>query len=143
MDKNNPITFEYIKELKEAEYEDSVRIYNDWYGWEVTVIAVNSDTENRVTNRKTINKKHPVIFHYQLNGGAPKEQLFVNIKMYLPNGEVFYEQSEWAMKDGSVNWHGWENGIYDGGYGVDGTVKMEFYDYAKNLIGEGSVEVVS
>lgn len=143
MDKNHPITFEYLKELKDAGYGDSASIYNDWYGWNVTVIAVNSDTGNRITNRKAINKKYPVIFHYKLNGGAPNEKMFVNIKMYLPNGEVFYDQSEWAMKDGSVNWHGWENGVYDDGNGVDGTVKMEFYDSEKKLIGEGTVEVVS
>lgn len=144
MDKTNSITFEYLKELKDVGYKDSLDIYNEFYAWKVTVMAVNSDIGNRVTNKTSISKKLPVVFHYKLTGGAPDEKIVVNIKMQLPNGEVLYDTSEWAMKNGSVNWHGWENGIYENaGYGAEGMLKMEFYDTRNNLIGEGSVEITS
>ena len=143
MDKNNPITIEYLKELKAEGYKDSESIYNEWYAWEVTVLAVNSDTGNRVTNRASISKKRPVIFHYKLTGGAPDEKIVVKIKMYLPNGEVFENKSSYAMKDGSVNWHGWEQGVYESDDGAEGTITMEFYDPSNNLIGKGTVEITS
>ena len=141
MDKNNPITFEYLKELKADGYNDCETIYNDWYSWKVEVIAVNSDIGNRITNRKTISKRHPVIFHYQLKGGAPNEKMIVRIMVKFPNGETAKDISEGEMKDGSVNCYGWESGIYESEYGSKGTLTMEFYDYQNNLIGSGSVEI--
>ena len=140
-DKNNPVTFEYLKELREDGYKDCETIYNEWYSWNVSVIAVNSDAENRITNRKSISKRHPVFFHYELTGGAPNETMIVSIKITFPNGETAKNISEWEMKDGSVNWYGWTSGIYENGYGSEGTLTIEFYDNHNNLIGSGSVEI--
>ncbi len=141
MDKNNPITFEYLTELGAEDYSDSRDIYYDWYSWKVEVIAVNSDIGNRVTKRKSISKRHPVIFHYELTGGAPNATMIVKIKVKFPNGETVEDESDWVMKDGSINWYGWESGIYESEYGSEGTLTIEFYDHRNNLVGSGSIEI--
>lgn len=141
---SNTTTYEYLKELKAANYKDSASIYNELYAWKVTVFAVNSDTEDEVTNKSSISKYDPVIFHFKLTGGIPNGETVVNIKTYIPDGETFESKVSWAMCDGASGWHGWESGIYSNpAFGAGGKLTMKFYDSSNNLIGEGSVNITS
>ena len=144
MSNSSATTFEYMKELKSAGYKDSASIYKDLYAWKVTVIAVNSDTEDETTNKSSISKYDPIIFHYKLTGGAPNDKTIVNFKTYDPNGNTTNTKSQGTMYDGATSWFGFENGIYENpAYGKGGKLTVKFYDSSNNFIGEGSVNITS
>lgn len=137
---DNLTTYEYLKDLKKRDYKDSADIYEELYGWEVTVIAVNSSESDETTHKNSINKYSPVYFHIKLTGGEPNAKMRITVKATLPNGiaEEYTFDDKW--ESGEYGWYGWYDGIYSTPeYGSTGTLQCKFYDENDNLIGVGSV----
>ena len=138
----NLTTYEYLKDLKKRDYKDSANIYEELYGWEVTVVAVNSSETDETTRKNQISKYDPVYFHIKLSGGAPNAKMRITVKSTLPNGvsDEYMFDDKW--EDGEYGWYGWYDGIYEyPEYGSNGTLQCKFYDEEGNLIGIGSVRI--
>lgn len=142
--KNNSdkITYTYLKELRKQDYKDSAEIYEDLYEWRVTVIAVNSSEDDKITNKASISGCSPIYFHIKLTGGEPNGSVLITTTYRYPNGDIgeYTFDNKWA--DGETGWYGWDDGLYKyPGYGATGTLQCKFYDEDGNFIGGGSVRI--
>ena len=136
--------FEYLKELKAAKYKDSASIYKNLYAWKVTVFAINSDPDDEETDKSSISKYDPVLFHFKLTGGEPSSSITVSISTIMPSGSKSTGKTSWEMSNGDTSWWGWTTGIYENPFfGMGGKITIKFYDPSGNLIGEDSVNITS
>ena len=141
--KNNDdnTTFEYLKELKAANYKDSASIYKDLYSWKVT--SVFNTSENDTNNMTSISKYKPIYCHITLSGGTPNESTKIKYQVSRPNGTTDSMDSfdgEW-YDSYSGDWY-FEDGLYSNpAYGETGTLSVKYYDDAGNLIGSASVRI--
>ena len=127
--KNNKdkTTFDYLVDLKAANYKDASKIYSELYDWKIEIIAVNSDP-NSTQNKTSISKYDPVYIHFKLTGGAPNSSIIPYVTYTLPNGKTGNYDFDSNYYDGSTGWYGWSKGIYDTPqYGKEGTLTVAFY----------------
>ena len=136
--RNNDTTiFDYLRELKSQNYEDSANRYKKLYDWKVEVVAVNSSEDDDTTNQTTIKRNTPIYFHIDLSGGEPNEEIRITVKSTLPNGNTTEYTFETKWDTYSAGWYGWSEGLYS-----TGTLRCYFYDEDGNMIGAGSVKIV-
>jgi len=129
--------FDYLKELKSANYKDSANLYKKLYDWKIEVVAVNSSKDDDTTNPGTIKRNKPIYFHIELSGGEPNASVRISVKDSFPSGNSgdFTFEKKWT--DGYTGWYGWPNGLSS-----TGILRCYFYDEDGNMIGAGSVKIV-
>lgn len=141
-DRKNLVTYEYLKSLKSAGYEDADEIYSKLYAWNVTIIAVNNDSDS-LENMESISKYDPVYIHFKVSGGAPDETITPYFEYTRPDGSTDSYTSKYSYRDGDTLWHRY--GIYSNPKnGAEGILKVDFYTgkYFWNKQKIGSVEIV-
>ncbi len=128
--------FDYLKELKNTNYKDSVNLYKKLYDWKIEVVAVNSSKDDTKKDQDSIKRNKPIYFHIELSGGEPQASVRISVKDSFSNGnsEDYTFVKKWA--DGSTGYYGWPNGL-----STTGTLRCYFYDEDGNIIGAGSVEI--
>ena len=122
-------TFDYLKELKAANYKDSSYIYDRIYKWTVKVV-VNESEDDTTTNKSSISKYSPVYFHLLVSGGTPGQHLRIRVTGVHPNGETIYRDcSDSPTNNNGSWWFGFQNGVYlNPRYGRPGTLSCTFYN---------------
>ena len=142
-DNTDLTTYEYLLELKEANYEASKKIYSTLYAWKITKIHFNTSEDNSQT-KKSISKYDPVYCHFELTGGTPDGSTYIFCKATWPDGsDLGQNRSSESFMAGNTIWWAWEDGIYTNPeYGRTGTFSLVFYDEDNNVIGKGSVKIV-
>lgn len=131
-------TFEYLKELKSANYKDSASIYKELYAWKVDIV-VNDDEDNDTNDMSSISKYSNWYFHLLLSGGEPNAETKIKYTGYFPDGGT--QSGDWDDK--------WSDGTYatcwfyynTPVYGQQGTFKIKVFDGNGNVIGEKSVKI--
>lgn len=139
--KNNTdqTTYEYLKELKAANFMNSRELYNSLYAWKVTNVYFNT-SEDSTIKREWISRYDPVYCHFDLEGGPPNGSTFVHYKITYPNGGTRRSKQDEKWSDGWSGWSGWESGLYEYPYYGDiGDLTFTFYDDSNNVIGSASV----
>ncbi len=135
---NNTITFEYLKELKAANYKDSASIYKDLYAWKVDIV-VNDSKDDEKTDMSSISKYSNWYFHVNLSGGEPGAEIQVKYTGYFPNGGTRSDKwdSKWSDGWGGTCWFYYNTPVY----GQQGTFRLKVFDGSGNLLGEKSVKI--
>lgn len=141
MNNRNTATFEYMKELKAANYKDSANVYNELYAWKATSVF-NTNKDNKSISMDSISKYDPIYCHVTVSGGEPNGKTQVTYSVTMPNGETYRKSFPGEWGDGySGSWF-FENGLYeDPLYGDVGTLSVKYYDSQGNLIGTDSVRI--
>ena len=120
-------TFEYLSDLRKANYKDSVAIFSELYSWKIEIIAVNSDP-NSTQNKTSISKYDPVYVHFRVTGGTPNGSFKPYVTYTLPNKKSGSTEFDDYYYDGYTGWFGWGEGIYsEPKYGQEGTLTLTFY----------------
>lgn len=72
--KNNTdtTTYQYLCDLKQSSYKDSIQIYNTLYAWKIKLIANLSKTD-KTNNIETAKRTDTVYIHILVEGGIPGE----------------------------------------------------------------------
>lgn len=135
---SNTTTFEYLKELKAANYKDSASIYKDLYSWKVDIV-VNDSEDDEKTDMSSISKYSNWYFHVNLSGGEPGAEIQVKYTGYFPDGETNSGKwdSKWSDGWGGTCWFYYNTPVY----GQQGTFKLKVFDGSGNLLGEKSVKI--
>jgi len=136
--------FKYMEKLKSVDYKDSKSIYEKLYGWKVNVIAVNSDKDDKITNKSTVNGSEPIYVHIKVTGGEPNEKVSLEYVVTYPDGYQNVDAWSSDFKSGQTGWIGWDNGNTNYGKSKPETILVEFYNSETNeKIGEGSFKIVN
>ena len=142
LDRSDLTTYEYLKELRAANYVDSKKLYDSLYAWKLTNIHFNTSQDDTLT-KKSISKFAPVYCHFEFTGGPPDGSTYIFCKATWPDGSTLDKtRSNDKMSAGFTYWWGWKNGIYNNPeHGKKGTFSLVFYDENNNMIGKGSVKI--
>ena len=76
---------QYLTELHEKDYDGIQSIYDDYYAWNVKIIA-NNLPEDYNTDMETLNRNDIVYFHVTLTGGPPDGSIRFYYEATWPNG---------------------------------------------------------
>lgn len=87
----------YLNELFNANYPGISEPYNQYYAWNIKIIANDSETDY-TTDLTTVSRKDTVYFHSMIDGGKPNETLSLYYEVTWPSGntEVYDLQSSWS-----------------------------------------------
>ena len=143
LDYDNMTTFEYLKELKSANYKDSKKLYNNLYAWKITNAYFNCDS-NDTTSYQSLSKYDPVYCHFTVEGGPPNGSTYVYCVTKYPDGQLSDKnKSNSPATNGSRFSWGWSNGIYPyyPEWSETGTLVMTFYDSSNNNIGKATITI--
>ncbi len=140
--KNNDdlTTFEYLKELKDAEYKDSASIYKELYGWKITSVF-NTSKNDSTTNKKSISRYDPLYCHITLSGGEPNEEATIKYTLTFPDGKTDSDtfDEKWTSGDSGTVW--FEDGLYvNPEYGTLGKLYVHYY-VNDTYVGVATVEI--
>ena len=142
MDNTDLVTYEYLKELKSANYEKSKKLYESLYAWKLKNIHF-SDSEDNSMTMKAISKYDAIYCHFELTGGPPDGSTYLYCKATWPDGSSSSKIRSNDKYSPGLVWWAWQEGIYnDPEYGETGTFTLVFYDGNKKVIGKGSVRIV-
>ena len=130
-------TYDYLTELRSANYQDSRSIYSDLYAWSADVRAVTG--ENSTTTATRFSRHNHFYFRITLEGGTPNGSTTIRATFTFPDGST-----------STVRWDGqWYNGTYgtcwyyynNPSYGATGTGTLRVYDSNGNCLGQTSVTI--
>ena len=107
---NDPVTYEYMKELKKLDYEDSADLFEELYAWkaEIEACTEKGHPDDAILSELSCHGDN-VTFTFKFTGGEPGEiATFYSVLIY-PNG---YEQTSpldlWEdLRDGDTQGSGW------------------------------------
>lgn len=87
----------YLNELVEARYDGARAIYDQYYAWNVTIIA-NNLKDDFSTDMENLNRADTVYFHTTVTGGAPNDELHLYYKITWPDSttETKNVESSWS-----------------------------------------------
>lgn len=127
-------TYQYLKELRNV-YSDCQRIYDSLYRWNVEILAVNTDKDDKTTNLSTFAPGSRVYWHIRVSGGTPgsKTDLYYQVCYKGEEGELKPFNSSY-----SNNGTGW---VSAGLNRPGGTVCCYIYDENQELLCENEVWV--
>ncbi len=141
--KNSPKgdkVYMYIKELKDANYKDSASIYNNWYGWKVSIVVNTSETDEK-TDIETVSRYKTWYFHVRVTGGEPGQSVRLKYSGRFPDGEAQSGSWDFDIYDDNTTWACWYYGNPQ--YGSTGTFTFNVYDSNGNVLGTKTVTVTS
>ena len=135
-------TYEYLKELKKYDYQQSKSIYEELYKWSVTVEVANASELDLTSIVTRVSKTAPYFqFWLRLEGGPPGEKVTLTHKTYWPDGSVY--GSDWYWEDkkrGDFLTIEWPDGLYDPRYATVGDLILRIYVKSTGeFIGQASV----
>ena len=142
-DRKDPVTAQYLDDLKQISYKDSAALYQKLFGWRITLTAVNTDIHDGNTFQTSVSKTAPHFhFRFLLEGGKPSETIDVRYSITWPSGIQKAGQGEWTdASDGCYLDCTWDRGFYeDTKKGKTGKLTIQIYNKATGeFLGEGSV----
>ena len=142
--KNNPTTYNYLKSLKKAKYQDSAKLYDELFGWKVTMVAVNSNPDDYYSISYSVDKDVNYLhFQFKLEGGGPGEKVTLTHTVVWPGGSTIKSKWYWENK-ASGNQFGceWDKGPYHGYRSRSGTLTIKVYNKeTKEYLGKGSIKL--
>ena len=138
--RDNRTTHEFLKELKEENYLDSVQLFESLYTWNVEVVV--NDLENdSTTNKTSLSKYSQWYFHVKVTGGEPNEGAKFKYTGYFPNGTT--SSGKWDFEfynnDESYCCFWYENPAY----GSSGTFKCVIQDEKGKFVAEKTVQITN
>ena len=133
-------TYNYLVDLKKANYFDSATIYKDLYKWKATFTAVN-DSESSTTNKTSLSRYDKWVFHFKIEGGTPSGGMTPSYKIIYPDGS-----SSGKKKFSSGSWSRGSSGTLSAwqtrpAYGDTGYCYCYIYDESGNEIGSTSIRI--
>ena len=137
-------TYEYLKELKRYNYQNSSSIYDNLYQWTVSLIAANTDRDNFTSISTSVSKTTSYFhFYFKLDGGPPGVSVTLTHKVYWPDGGTTGSSWYWEDKTrGSYFGVQWDEGLYDPRYAKSGDLIIRIYVKGTNeLIGQATVKL--
>lgn len=143
--KTDITTYRFLKELKQINYKESKKMYELYYAYSVSLVAVNTNRNDNETISISVARNCPYLhFEFQLSGGPPAggevEFLTLTHRVYWPNGGVDYSSWEWDnLLSGETFGCYWE-GFDNPGNIPTGKVTIKVYNKTNGeYLGEGSV----
>jgi tetratricopeptide (TPR) repeat protein len=133
-------TYNYLVDLKKANYSDSAAIYKELYKWKATFTAVN-DSESSSTNKTSLSRYDTWVFHFKIEGGPPSGTMTPYYKITYPDGS-----SSGKKKFSSGSWSKGSSGTISAwysrpAYGDTGYCYCYIYDDSGNEIGSTSIRI--
>ena len=109
----NQVTFSYLTKLKEIDYEDSVSLYDELYTWKLSLMYLNTDSQDQNTVTTIISElPHYLHIGFTLEGGTPGERVALGYALRYPDGKYDKASSFWPdAKAGDILTLEWEDGI--------------------------------
>ena len=140
--REDEITYQYLKDLKTANYKDSKKIYDSLFAWKVTDIYFNTSSYSS-DRYSSISKYSAVSCHFTVTGGPPEGRTYIYCQATWPDGSSNKKQkSNSEFSDSSEGSWTWSDGIYSDPYwGETGKFTVRFYDGSGNVIGKASVTI--
>ena len=141
--KYNTTTFNYLKSLKKAKYEDSEALYDELFGWKITLIAFNEIRNNdRLIQDSLDSTADYAHFTFRLEGGGPSEKVTLTHTTVWPGGSQSKSKWHWENQTAGTTFGAeWAEGLYDGS-GASGTLTIKVYNKdTKELIGKASIKL--
>ena len=141
--KYNTTTFNYLKSLKKAKYQDSEALYDELFAWKITLIAFNEFRNNDRLIQNSLNSTADYAhFTFRLEGGGPSEKVTLTHTTVWPGGSQSKSKWHWENKTAGTTFGAeWAEGLYDG-KGVSGTLTVKVYNKdTKELIGKASIKL--
>ena len=129
-DIRNLVSYNYLKELKDANYKDSATIYKNRYTWKVKPVFANN-SENDETTLKSSTPSNCSYFHagFEIIGGVPDETITMYAVTSFPNEGDY--RSSWEWEDFTLGYTCiifWANG-FDA---YSGTLTITVYNSAND-----------
>ncbi len=131
-------TYQYLKDLKKAEYKDSKSIYSSLYKWKVSLFF-NDSSYNETSSWTSISKYKTIYCHVKLQGGPPGGSVKLKYKVKWPNGSTSTKSWSYKWYDGETGYcYFWYNNPY---YGKTGTMKVSIYTEGGTLLGSATIRI--
>lgn len=138
LEADNLTTFEYLKELYDADFEDSKTVYKNLYVWQAKCI-INKSKEDTKTDSSTLSRYDTVYFHVSLSGGPPNSATCVRYEIVFPGGSIQTGDfgNDWIDGSEGCTWVWFKNpATSDTGYAY-----IKLFDGDGNQIGEDKVYI--
>lgn len=131
-------TYQYLKELRAADYKDSAAVYDSLYAWSVQIV-INDSESNSTTQKSSIGRYSNIYCHVSLSGGPPGGSTKLSYSSSWPDGNRSSGSWEGTWSSGTTgSCYFWYN---NPAYGATGTFTVTIYDGDGNRLGSGSVQI--
>lgn len=136
--RDDSVTYEYLKQLYSVNYEDAKTIYKTLYSWKADCI-INNKKEDKVTHSQVLSRYDTVYFHVTLSGGEPNATTKVRYEIVFPGGSVQKGDfgKDWKEKSEGCTWVWFKTPAF----AQTGYAYIKLFDHKNNLIGEETVYI--
>ena len=130
-DVEDVVTYEYLTDLKNADYPNAASLYQDIYQWKVKFLCLNTSEDDETTNYNSVSKYDTFYVHFQISGGEPGVLTKWSYKITWPDGNTLVEEDDEEYGNGGTIWvNGWYN---EPQYGATGTATVQIYIDGKEM----------